>query len=296
MLEQQEYELFHTRSRFEKSLNTLKGLIQGITIDGVISDKEMNELINWCSLQAEFQHKQPYSELLPLIYDAISDGNISSEECQDILWVCNNFITENKYFDYITASIQQLHGIIHGVLADNQIDDAEIARLFNWVSINDFLRGTYPFDELYSILTAILSDHIITDYERLQLKSFLGEFIDTRDSFNINLSELEDLRSTLSITGICSVCPDIVFKDHLFCFTGESNRAKRKDIAKIIIERNGLFSENITSKTDYLIVGSSGSSCWAFSCYGRKVEKAVELRKSGSPIIIVHENDFWDAI
>lgn len=31
---------------------------------------------------------------------------------------------------------------------------------------------------------------------------------------------------------------------------------------------------------------------WAFSCYGRKVEKAVQLRKDGSQVIIVHENDF----
>jgi len=30
--------------------------------------------------------------------------------------------------------------------------------------------------------------------------------------------------------------------------------------------------------------------------YGRKVEKAIQLRKEGHKIILVHENDFWDAI
>lgn len=294
MLEKKDYELYHTRSKFEKSLNELKGLVKGISIDGVIDENEINELTHWCSLQTEFRHKQPYTELLPLIENALSDGVLSSEECDDILWVCNNFIQENKYYDYITASIQQLHGIIHGVLADNRIDDEEIVRLSDWIEINDFLRGTYPYDELESILTSILSDHIVTEQERLQLKSFLGEFIDTRNSFNVHQTELDSLKS-IQVTGVCTVCPEIVFKDRLFCFTGESRKAKRKEIAEIIIQNGGIYSDTVNNKTDYLIVGSDGNSCWAFSCYGRKVEKAVEMRKGGRTIAIVHESDFWDS-
>ena len=52
----------------------------------------------------------------------------------------------------------------------------------------------------------------------------------------------------------------------------------------------------MTQKTDYLIVGNEGNPCWAFSCYGRKVEKAVELRKKGSNIQIINEDDFWNAL
>ena len=57
-----------------------------------------------------------------------------------------------------------------------------------------------------------------------------------------------------------------------------------------------VFSPNVTSQTHYLVVGAGGNPCWAFSCYGRKVEKAVDARKSGNPILIVHESDFWDAV
>lgn len=296
MQELKDYERFHSKSKLEKSVNTLKGLITGISIDGVISGDEMNELLNWCSLQAEFRDKEPYSELIPLIEAAMSDGKIDAEECSDILWVCNNFISRNDYFDYVTASIQQLHGIIHGVLADNKIDDAEIVKLTNWIELNDFLRGTYPYDELDSLLASILADHVVSEDERLQLKAFLSDFIDPSESFNINLPEIEDLRAKIHISGVCAACPDIVFPAHSFCFTGASSRADRATIVDVVTDHGGIFADNVTRKTNYLVVGSDGNPCWAFACYGRKVEKAVQLRRDGNPIIIVHENDFWDAI
>lgn len=33
--------------------------------------------------------------------------------------------------------------------------------------------------------------------------------------------------------------------------------------------------------------------CWAYACYGRKVEQAIGLRKAGSQLLLVHEADFW---
>jgi len=296
MLEAVDYIKFHSVSRLEKSLNTLKGILSGISLDGKINSNEMEELVYWCSLQAEFADKHPYTELLPLIQEALADGKLSEDECGDILWVCNNFICENQYFDYITASIQQFHGIAHGILADNNLDDVEIQRLKDWVELNDFLSGTYPYDEIKSLLTCIFSDHRIDDFERLQLKSFLGEFVDMKNSYHVNLAELDQIRSTMKLTGVCAMCPDIVFEDHCFCFTGTSSRCKRDDIAKIVIEHNGTFSDRVTKATNYLVVGNGGNQCWAFSCYGRKVEQAVSMRKTGIPVMIIHENDFWDAL
>ena len=73
-------------------------------------------------------------------------------------------------------------------------------------------------------------------------------------------------------------------------------KAKRTDIAKQVERLGGVFIPNLSQKTDFLVVGAGGNPCWAFSCYGRKVEKAAELRKEGHSITIVHESDFWDAV
>ena len=57
-----------------------------------------------------------------------------------------------------------------------------------------------------------------------------------------------------------------------------------------------LYQNNITNNTSYLIVGNDGNPCWAYSCYGRKVEDAIERRKKGQHLTIVNEVDFWDAL
>jgi hypothetical protein len=49
------------------------------------------------------------------------------------------------------------------------------------------------------------------------------------------------------------------------------------------------------NELDYLIVAAERSLSWAFSCYGRKVEAAMALRRAGARLAIVHETDFWDA-
>lgn len=70
----------------------------------------------------------------------------------------------------------------------------------------------------------------------------------------------------------------------------------RKEIADIITELGGTCKSGVSKKTDYLIVGNGGNPCWAYSCYGRKIEDAVNLRKSGAHVVIVNETDFWDVV
>ena len=64
----------------------------------------------------------------------------------------------------------------------------------------------------------------------------------------------------------------------------------------MIEELGGKVKTAVSKKTDYLIVGNAGNPCWAFSCYGRKIEAAMLLRREGAKVQIVNETDFWDAI
>jgi hypothetical protein len=64
----------------------------------------------------------------------------------------------------------------------------------------------------------------------------------------------------------------------------------------MIARAGGIFSNRLTKKVDYLVVGAEGNPCWAYACYGRKVEQATKYRKQGYKVLIVHEYDFWDAL
>ncbi len=296
MKEMEEYRTFTKPAELHKAVNTLRGIVAGINSDSSVGAAEIQELTHWCELHSNLRDRHPFSEILPVVEKALEDGVITDDESKDILWLCNNFADSNSYYDCITSSLQFLAGLVHGIMADGQLSDPEISALKSWLVANDFLAGTYPFDEINSLLYTVLEDKVITSDEREQLMAFFGDLIDFKDSFNLNEGDFKALQEKYSISGICAICPEITFEGKSFCFTGESYRAKRSEMAEAVRALGGTARGNVSAKTDYLVVGNAGNPCWAYACYGRKIEEAVQLRKGGAKVIIVNETDFWDAV
>lgn len=291
-----EYRAFTKPAELHKAINTLRGIIAGITTDTTVDQSEIQELTHWCELHNHLRDRHPFSEILPVVERACEDGVITEDESKDILWVCSSFADSGAYYDAVTSTIQFLSGMIHGIMADGEISDKEVDSLNDWIKANDFLSGTYPFDELNSLLSSILEDKRIDEDERNTLLAFFSNIIEFKNSFNLIERDFVDLREKYSVDGICASCPEVVLEGKTFCFTGESYRATRKEISEIVTQFGGAFRNNVSSKTDYLIVGNAGNPCWAYACYGRKIEEAMELRKNGGHIVIVNETDFWDTV
>ena len=292
----EEYRQFTKPAELHKAINMLRGIVAGISSSGDVSQSEIEELANWCLLHAALKNRHPFSEIIPVIEKAISDNSIDDEERQNILWLCNNFADNSSYYNIVTSSIQFLHGLIHGIMADSEISDSEIQSLTSWIDTNDYLQGTYPFDELNSLLHTILEDGEISEDERNTLLAFCSNIVDFRDSVNLNAPDFEELRKKYSVAGVCAYCPDISFDGKLFCFTGESYRATRAEMKAEVEALGGAMRPSVTTKTDYLIVGNAGNPCWAYACYGRKIEDAMNIRKDGGKVQIINETDFWDAV
>jgi hypothetical protein len=284
------------KAEFEKALNTLIGILKGIKADGKVVDQEISELQNWCLLQHPHRSKYPFKEILPIIELSLEDGVLTSDEIEDIKFMCKIYIKINPYYNVVSSDIQELQGVLHGILSDGRITEEELHFLKVWLNNNDHLETVYPYDEIYSSIYNVMKDGKIDEQEELFLKALFSDFIDTTSSININKHEMEQLRKEMNISGICAFGPNIEVEGKVFCFTGESSRSVRSDIEKILLARGGLFGKNVTKDTDYLIVGDEGNPCWVFSCYGRKIEKAIELRKQGNRVVIAHEIDFWDTI
>jgi len=65
----------------------------------------------------------------------------------------------------------------------------------------------------------------------------------------------------------------------------------------VTVERlGGKFTNTINRHLDYLIVGTEGNPCWTYSCYGRKIEDALDLKRQGAGLLIVHEEVFHAAV
>ena len=293
------YAGFTKRARFDKAINNLHGLLAGITIDEKLNAQEVAETLNWLEEYSDLIGKGPLAELNAKLNEILADGVIDPDEQEDLLWVCKNLSERGGYYDGITESIQHLHGLMHGILSDGEIAIEEARGLMEWVDEHAHLKGVYPYDEIDSLLTVVLKDGKIDSDEQKMLKAFFEDFIQYSFAKKLKM-ETERVRSGLpkdfTLPGVCAMCPEISFDGRVFTLTGASTKATRGEIVEKITAKGGTFSANVTQETEFLVIGGAGNPCWAFSCYGRKVEKAVQHRKQGLPIVIVHESDFWDAV
>lgn len=285
---------FTTKSEADKAINSLKGILLGINLDKNINDSELSELKNWCSKHHDLVNRNPFKEFMLVIAETLREDANREELVEDLFWQCQKYEGDSYFYNGATADLQTLQGICHGILADASINDQEVAALDKWLEENEHLASYYPYDELRSLVVSVLSDGKIDDNERKRLMAYFNEFVNLTDAELTSKIKYEI--ADVTISGICTVDPNINFTDKVFCFTGLSKRATRSDIEKQIKALGGVFSNNVTKSTDYLIVGDGGNPCWAFACYGRKVETAVGLRKQGHQISLVHEFDFWDFV
>lgn len=282
------YIQFTSKSRLDKSINSLLGIIEGISIDGLLNNEEMKFLARWIRDHQEKAERHPFNEVLPLLAKSIDDGILDEQEREDILFVCENLLSTN-YYDETTAELQVLHALLVGIAADELITKDELEGLSDWLADHEFLRKCWPYDEIDSLIVSVLSDQRIDAEEQKSLLAYFSEFAYVVTN-NGEKSTVEPLPF------ICAVDPKITFDGSTFCFTGESIRLSREELSNLVVERGGRVVRGVSKILGYLVVGAAGNQCWKYACYGRKIEQAMNYRKQGCPILLVHENDFFDAI
>lgn len=286
------YARFTSRARLDKSVNSLLGLIEGMAIDSSINQSEVAFLNLWLREHADVRDHHPYNELVPVVQAAVEDGVLTQDEHDDIVWLCER-LRSAEYYDQTTADLQRLHAILGGIVSDGQVTEDELRGLSSWLQDHEHLKTCWPYDEIDSLIVGVMNDQKIDPEEQALLKAFFSEFTAVLDDRTITSPVVTE---GANIVGLCAVCPDIEFSASTFCFTGASSRYTRNELAATVERLGGTFAPNVTKTVRYLIIGADGNPCWAYACYGRKVEKAVELRKSGVRILLIHENDFHDAV
>lgn len=292
--ENSDLQIVTTKARADKAINSLKGLLLGIISDDIIDAREMEELRLWAQEHYDLVNRNPFREFMILIENTASNEIPTKEAVEDLYWLCQKYEHNSIYYNGITSDLQLLQGIFHGILADGILSDEEIFKLHDWLSENKHLSSYYPYDEIRSLVLSIMEDKIITEDERTVLTAFIKQFVEIK---NTEVAQkIERDTADVNITGICAVNPEIIFEGKTFCVTGILNRGSRSELQKAIQDQGGVSVNSISKKTDYLIIGSTNNACWSYSCYGRKVEKALELRKSGHTIVLIHETDIFTAI
>lgn len=150
---------------------------------------------------------------------------------------------------------------------------------------NKEIAEHWPANVLFARIMAMLEDHVLDDDEQLELLETLHQIIG-KDPTKPGQT------NTPTSLPLCSPAPELVFQGMLFCFTGKFVTGSRKQVEGLAVSRGAQIKPNPTQDTDYLVIGSVGSTDWIHSTHGRKIEKAVELKTKGFPIGIVSE-EHW---
>lgn len=182
-------------------------------------------------------------------------------------------------------TLDELLGLSKGMAADGVIDLGEAEFLQQWLTRNCELNDTWPVNFIYNRLKEMLADGLLDAGEQKELFELLTEF-----TGQIELAEkLENMATTLPLD---RPAPLIVFPGKAFCFTGKMVCGTRDECRSVVIEKGGEITKNPIRQTNYLVIGTLGSEDWAHTSYGRKIERAVELKQKGLDLHIVAE-DHW---
>ncbi|TWU66483.1 NAD-dependent DNA ligase [Crateriforma conspicua] len=290
--ETREYFRFTGPARLSKAVHTLEGLLTGVASDGKVTTAELRTLDAWIREHAEFRDRHPFNELIPIVSEAVCNKWLSEEDRADLIWCCDKLKSDGGFYQDATADMQRLQGLLGGILADGVVDDDEVHALRKWIDDHTHLATLWPYTEIDAVLTFVLSDGKVDDDERTLLLELFQEY----SGIECKPPSPRDNDTLSAIGGMCALDPEIQIQDRQFCFTGSSERWTRSTFETHIVNAGGFFSPRVSSKLDYLVVGGNGNPCWAYACYGRKVEAAMKLRRDGSQVLIVHEYDVWDAI
>lgn len=276
-------------AQVHKDLNTLYGLIVGIQADGHINDNEIEMLRAWISSVSSLQAKAPYNKFVAKINAVISDGVVTEDEAEDLIWLCKNYLDYNRnpYYDVITSSTQQLGGFLAGISADQTINIEELTALGNWTSNNAPMFKTWPFDTLLPAIERIQAQRQLSTEDHRALLTFCQSITSIRPA--------EQEKVTIPVK-LAEQQVSILIQECSFCFTGESSRYSRKELAQIVEMYGGIAADSVTAKLHYLVICDVRNPAWAFEMYGRKVEKAMNMKKKGSGPEVVFEEDLFAAL
>lgn len=293
-MDQYKINILTGKSRADKAINSLKGILLGINLDGEVNETELKELSQWAEDHHDLIERNPFREFMSVIYNTVNHEVPSKEAIEDLYWLCQKYEGDNYYYDGVTADLQTLMGLCHGILADGVIQEQEVFGLHEWLKDHEHLSSYWPYDELRSLVLSIVEDNKVDEDEKSILKAYFNEFVNLSNSDTA--SKIKEESSSVQISALCTSDPHVDFKDKTFCITGILSIMSRKELLNRIASLGGIPTNSITKKTDYLIVGDNGNQAWAFACYGRKVEKAMNLRKDGHTITLIHEFDFNDLL
>lgn len=122
-----------------KNINELIGIIKGINFDGVINEKEVLRLQSWVDKNRNLAYEKQQMKLIKMVDSILEDHIIDDSEKKLMITMCEEFL---KDAGDNSSRIYELNGIIEGVVCDEEVNEAEVLHLKEWIVliVKTFIR------------------------------------------------------------------------------------------------------------------------------------------------------------
>lgn len=185
---------------------------------------------------------------------------------------------------------KSLTGVCMGLMADNQLNEPEIEFLYQTLLEYKILLNEWPYSSIFTKVSNILEDGEVSLEEIKELESLLSNFLGGT------------LQDSGAVSGLSSSLPldsqvEIIFKSKTFCLTGQFKYGTRNTCSLAVTQRGGIVKNSVINDLDFLVIGELASKDWIETNYGRKIQKAADIRDSKkSKVLIIGESDWVSAL
>jgi NAD-dependent DNA ligase len=184
--------------------------------------------------------------------------------------------------------VDELIGLVRGVLADGVLCQEEVQFLLKWLETNQHVQNEWPAKAIYPRIAAALSDGILDADEEADIMELLLATIGHKGD------PLETAVKSSTALPLTSPPPVVTFTSRSFCFTGKFNSGTRAWCEAQVHNRGGVALSSVNRKLNYLVIGDIGSRDWLHSTFGTKIKKALDQQEKGVDTRIISEQHWYE--
>ena len=267
----------------DKALYGLKGILAGLVADQQLNEMELLFLDSWLQSQEHLSEDENVLAILSQVGEILEDGVISPDELRQMQARIEQIITDKDAdTPESVGHIEELVGFLTGTASDGVLNDQEITGISSWLEHNESVREVWPASVIVQRLALILEDGIVTDEEREDLLVTVRQVTGTDTdesglSYEVSTEVWEDSVDGLQLAG------------SMFCLTGDFVSGDRESVDTMLRCLGAETNSSINKSINYLVIGTLASRDWLYTSHGRKIEKALLLKRAGSDIKIITE-------
>lgn len=274
---------FSFSNQKDRALYGLKGILAGVVADKQLNELELLFLDTWLQSQEHLSEDEDVVAILRQVGDILEDGIISPDELRRMQASIEAIVThKDSETPEDVGHIEELIGFLTGTASDGVLNDQEIEAMSSWLERNEAIKEVWPASVVVTRLAIILEDGVITDEERADLLVTVRQVTgtDTEESglgFEASTEVWEDSVDGLKLEG------------SVFCLTGDFVSGDRESVDTMLRCRGAQTNSSVNKSVDYLVIGTLASRDWLYTSHGRKIEKALLLKREGCDIKVITE-------